>query len=279
MSTSSRQKIVHPCRREMPEKPGWLRPVDIPEALRLRWWERRRLRKLARQCRDPALQVRYRIVVALSKGMSPRLVAEVLGCSRDTVYVVQRRWIEYGEAGLIDRREDNGSPKVAEEYVRELRSVLEKTPPEFGWARPTWTRELLLLTMQEKGFARDPARGLAGLARLTETHEQVLLQRLGRYPEIVEASALTHEPHQLAYYLRELAADFHLYYNTHTFLVEDGALRDARLNLIDATRQVLANGLGLLGVSAPESMYAEDIWRHAVNRAAKKDASAACGWC
>ncbi|MEK6551627.1 MAG: arginine--tRNA ligase [Pseudomonadota bacterium] len=108
--------------------------------------------------------------------------------------------------------------------------------------------------LQEKGFARDPARGLAGLARLTETHEQVLLQRLGRYPEIVEASALTHEPHQLAYYLRELAADFHLYYNTHTFLVEDGALRDARLNLIDATRQVLANGLGLLGVSAPESM-------------------------
>ena len=65
---------------------------------------------------------------------------------------------------------------------------------------------------------------------------------------------MTHEPHQLAYYLRELAADFHLYYNTHTFLVEDGALRDARLNLIDATRQVLANGLGLLGVSAPESM-------------------------
>lgn len=63
-----------------------------------------------------------------------------------------------------------------------------------------------------------------------------------------------HEPHQLAHYLRELANDFHTYYNAHQFLVEDGALRNARLNLIQATRQVLANGLGLLGVSAPDSM-------------------------
>lgn len=161
MSTGSRQRIVHPCRREMPDKPGWLRSEDIPQALRLRSWERRRLKKLARRCRDPYLQVRYRIVIALSQGMSPRLVAEVIGCSRDTVYVVQRRWIEYGEAGLIDRREDNGSPKATEEYVRELRRVLEKTPPEFGWCRPTWTRELLVLTMQEKGFPRISAQTMS----------------------------------------------------------------------------------------------------------------------
>jgi len=108
--------------------------------------------------------------------------------------------------------------------------------------------------MAEKGFTRDRDRGLNSLALLSETHEQALLQRLARYPETLETCALAHEPHQLAYYLRELSADFHLYYNTHTFLVEDGALRDARINLIDATRQVLANGLGLLGVSAPESM-------------------------
>ncbi|OGI41434.1 MAG: arginine--tRNA ligase [Candidatus Muproteobacteria bacterium RBG_16_62_13] len=108
--------------------------------------------------------------------------------------------------------------------------------------------------LKEKGLARDPARGLSALARLTESHEQALLTRLGRYPETLENSARDHEPHQLAYYLRELAAEFHLYYNNHTFLVEDGELRDARLSLIDATRQVLANGLSLLGVSAPESM-------------------------
>jgi arginyl-tRNA synthetase len=108
--------------------------------------------------------------------------------------------------------------------------------------------------MREKGFTRDAANGFANLARLTEAHELALIERLARYPENLEAAALAHEPHQLAHFLRELAADFHLYYNTHTFLVEDGALRDARLNLIDATRQVLANGLALLGVSAPESM-------------------------
>ncbi len=108
--------------------------------------------------------------------------------------------------------------------------------------------------LDEKGLARDRARGMTGLARLTEPHEQELLARLARYPEAVEAAALAHEPHQIAYYLRDLANDFHTYYNAHTFLVDDAALRDARLNLIDATRQVLANGLKLLGVSAPEAM-------------------------
>ncbi|MCK5481730.1 MAG: arginine--tRNA ligase, partial [Gammaproteobacteria bacterium] len=67
-------------------------------------------------------------------------------------------------------------------------------------------------------------------------------------------AADNHEPHQLTYYLRELANDFHTYYNAHTFLVEDSTLRNARLNLIEATRQVIANGLGLLGVSAPDTM-------------------------
>jgi arginyl-tRNA synthetase len=106
----------------------------------------------------------------------------------------------------------------------------------------------------EKGMSRDRARGDTNLARLTETHERALLASLARYPEVVETAALAHEPHQIAYYLRDLANDFHTYYNAHTFLVDDDALRDARLNLIDATRQVLANGLKLLGVSAPEAM-------------------------
>ena len=72
--------------------------------------------------------------------------------------------------------------------------------------------------------------------------------------ELVEAAALQHEPHQLAHYLRELANEFHTYYNAHQFLVDSEPLRNARLNLIQAVRQVIANGLGLLGVSAPESM-------------------------
>lgn len=108
--------------------------------------------------------------------------------------------------------------------------------------------------LREKGLAHDPANGDRNLVHLTEPHEQALIQRLARYPEVLEAAALAYEPHQLAHYLRELAYDFHTYYGAHTFLVDDAAMRDARLNLIMATRQVIANGLKLLGVSAPETM-------------------------
>jgi len=108
--------------------------------------------------------------------------------------------------------------------------------------------------LDEKGMSYDQAAGLKHLHLLTESHEQELIQSLTRYPEVLEAAALNHEPHQLAHYLRDLANGFHTYYNAHQFLVDDVALRDARLALITATRQVIANGLALLGVSAPESM-------------------------
>jgi len=108
--------------------------------------------------------------------------------------------------------------------------------------------------LSEKGFSYDQGAGLKHLHLLSESHEQELIQSLTRYPEVLEAAALNHEPHQLAHYLRDLANAFHTYYNAHQFLVDEGALRDARLALINATRQVLANGLALLGVSAPESM-------------------------
>jgi arginyl-tRNA synthetase len=108
--------------------------------------------------------------------------------------------------------------------------------------------------LQEKQFEWDRTAGNKGLTILTETHEQELMINLSRYPEVLEAAALNHEPHQLTHYLRELANDFHTYYNAHTFLVDDSTLRNARLNLIEATRQVIANGLGLLGVSVPDSM-------------------------
>ncbi len=108
--------------------------------------------------------------------------------------------------------------------------------------------------MVEKQMEWDPQQGAAGLHLLHESHEESLLVNLSRYPEVVEVAALNHEPHQLVHYLRDLANDFHTYYNAHQFLVGDPALRDARVNLIQAVRQVIANGLGLLGVSAPEAM-------------------------
>jgi len=112
----------------------------------------------------------------------------------------------------------------------------------------------VLRQMGEKGLEHDEKQGLANLSQLSEAHEQALLTRLARYPEVLEAAALNHEPHQLAHFLRDLANEFHTYYNAHQFLVDEAALRDARLCLIRAVRQVLANGLNLLGVSAPESM-------------------------
>ncbi len=108
--------------------------------------------------------------------------------------------------------------------------------------------------LADKGMDYDPAKGIASLGRLNEAHEQALITRLSRFPELVETAALSHEPHQIAHYLRELANDFHTYYNAHQFLVADADLRDARLALISAVRQVIANGLALLGVSAPEQM-------------------------
>ena len=77
---------------------------------------------------------------------------------------------------------------------------------------------------------------------------------LARWPDVVAAAGEHLEPHLVAAYLHELAQAFQSYYNDHQFLVDDDALRSARLVLAHATRQVLANGLGLIGVSAPESM-------------------------
>jgi arginyl-tRNA synthetase len=108
--------------------------------------------------------------------------------------------------------------------------------------------------LQEKQLQWDQAAGNAALDALAEPHEQELILALSRYPEVLEAAAINHEPHHLTHYLRELANAFHTYYNAHIFIVADERLRNARLNLIEATRQVIANGLELLGVSAPDSM-------------------------
>jgi arginyl-tRNA synthetase len=112
----------------------------------------------------------------------------------------------------------------------------------------------VLRQLADKAMSHNQGNGLANLMLLKESHEQALLTRLARYPEVLEAAALNHEPHQLAHFLRDLANEFHTYYNAHQFLVEEAALRDARLCLILAVRQVIANGLALLGVSAPETM-------------------------
>jgi arginyl-tRNA synthetase len=106
----------------------------------------------------------------------------------------------------------------------------------------------------ERGLEWNRANGLARLDRLDSEAEQLAMVELSRYGEVVEAAGASLEAHLIATYLRELAAAFHGWYNTSQFIVEDADLRDARLTLANALRQVLANGLDLLGVDAPESM-------------------------
>lgn len=100
-----------------------------------------------------------------------------------------------------------------------------------------------------------PEYGLAHLETLEESEELALALALTKYPEVVAGAASRLEPHDIANYLRDVAALFHSFYNAHKMLdSENPSLSTARLALAEATRIVIANGLGLLGVSAPESM-------------------------
>ena len=89
---------------------------------------------------------------------------------------------------------------------------------------------------------------------LDSDYEHALLQRLIDYPQVIEIAAAELAPHLITLYLKDLAADFHSYYNASRFLVEDESIKRARLALIAAAAQVMRNGLTLLGVSAPEKM-------------------------
>lgn len=112
----------------------------------------------------------------------------------------------------------------------------------------------VLRQLKERGLFWDKAVGLKHLDLLEQEHETHLISLISRYPEVVELAAAHCEPHQVAYYLREVANGLHSYYNAVPLLCEQEQLRCARLCLLEAVRQVIYNGLGLLGVSAPESM-------------------------
>ncbi len=108
--------------------------------------------------------------------------------------------------------------------------------------------------LEQMDQRHNEAIGTVALDLLTEDHEVQLMRTISRFPEIIEAAARLRTPHMLAHYLHSLATDLHSYYNAHQYLVEEENLRNARLNLVLATKLVLGKGLGLLGVSAPEEM-------------------------
>ena len=103
-----------------------------------------------------------------------------------------------------------------------------------------------------KGHAYEA--GAADLTLLTSAHEQAAITSVSKYPEIIEQAALNRAPHALVHYLRDLANTLNSYYNAEKFIVDEAALRNARLTLVLAVQRVIRNGLGNLGVSAPETM-------------------------
>jgi len=106
----------------------------------------------------------------------------------------------------------------------------------------------------ESGMNWNRDNGLANLGKLTAAQEKSLMSAMSRYPEIIELAARNRAPQTLVHYLRDLVSDFHSSYNAHKVLVDDADLRDARLTLYSAVKLVVANGLAILGVSAPEEM-------------------------
>ncbi len=112
----------------------------------------------------------------------------------------------------------------------------------------------LLEKYQQTGKKFSPQTGIENLSELNETKEQEILMKLSMYPEVLQKAALNYEPHNLVYYLKELSNDFHTYYETHRIMDMPDAVMSARLCLCLAIQQIIANGLNLLGVTAPESM-------------------------
>ena len=136
---------------------------------RIRWSAAHQTKFLnrLRGIRDARLRQRYLIVWQTAQGAGPTAVARRLGCGRSTVYRVLKRFREEGEAGLVDRREDNGEVKVDDAYVARLRHLVGRSPPEFGWRRPTWTRELLIEQMvRETGVRVSPSTMTRALAAI-----------------------------------------------------------------------------------------------------------------
>lgn len=108
--------------------------------------------------------------------------------------------------------------------------------------------------LAEKKLAWDKAAGLSQLNLLIHDDEKNLITAIASFPEMIQSAGVQYAPHKIAHFLQDFAQYFHAYYNAHKFIVEDDALRNARLSLIAAAQQVVKNGLSLLGVSAPEAM-------------------------
>jgi len=134
---------------------------------RVGYFVKQRIHKRFSQCGDALVRVRYLIIFNLWNGRSARRIAGVLNIHNTTVYRVAKMFVERGEAGLWDGRENNGVEKLSEHYLGTLDRVVRSSPSEHGWPRPTWTREMLIETMRRKtGVRIHPATMSRALAKI-----------------------------------------------------------------------------------------------------------------
>jgi len=184
-----------------------------------------------------------------------RAGAEVKMSKRAGSFVTLRDLIEW--AGRDAVRFFLASRKADTEFVFDVDLALSKSEDNpVYYVQYAHARICSVLAQAEAGGVHvDEATALRrDLSPLNGPKELALAGRLAQYPQLLRDATDELAPHQLAFYLKDLAADFHGFYNSERVLVDDAALREARLALLLATRQVLRNGLGLLGVSAPERM-------------------------
>jgi arginyl-tRNA synthetase len=134
----------------------------------------------------------------------------------------------------VAKQQTNDNPVYYVQYVHARISSIIRKATERGIATPVWDA--------------------AAAALLVEPEELQLIKAMARYPEVVQTSAQTLEPHRITFFLMSLASAFHAYYNRHRVLTDEANLSRGRLLLVEAVRKVIRNGLALLGVSAPETM-------------------------
>ncbi|MCM1511633.1 MAG: arginine--tRNA ligase [Oxalobacter formigenes] len=195
--------------------------------------------------------VLHKMVTVMKNG------AEVKISKRAGSYVTVRDLIEWSGNGDITKGRDAVrffliSRKADTEFVFDVDLALAQSDEnpvyyvQYAHAR--------ICSVFEQ-WGGDPSRlETADLSRLTAPHEYALMGKLAAYPDMLKRALKELGPHQVAFYLRDLAGSLHGYYNAERFLVDDETLKTARLALLGATRQVLKNGLALLGVSAPNKM-------------------------
>jgi transposase len=134
-------------------------PTILPK---LRFTVKERLQKNCQRCRDAKLKIRYLIILLLDKGRSPEHIARNLLVHRDTVYRVAKRYCEYSEFGLLDRRSGNGANKLKGGFLDALDRLVRGSPQDHRWLRPTWTRQMLVATLVKQGY---PTVHVATLSR------------------------------------------------------------------------------------------------------------------